>query len=109
MNATLQKIFFISIGVIVVLFLLLDGGAMTEATISRGMAESGTMVGYSWIWILPTLLIFGIGFTVAWLVLGRDEAQQTEANVLADKVMEELSYDRECYWENSDDPRQARY
>ena len=108
MNATIQKIFVISIGVIVVLFLLLDGGAMTEATISRGMAENGTMIGYSWVWIIPTLLIFGIGFAVAWLVLGKDEAPQTERNALSDEVMEALSLNKACYWERLDDPRQAR-
>lgn len=108
MNATIEKIFFIAIGVIVVLFLLLDGGAMTEATISRGMAENSTMIGYSWIWIIPTLLIFGIGFAVAWLVLGKDEAPQTERNALSDDVMEALSCDSACYWESPDDPRHAR-
>jgi len=108
MNATIQKIFFISVGVIVVLFLLLDGGAMTEATISRGMADNGTMIGHSWIWFIPTLLIFGIGFTVAWLVLGKDEAQQTEGDVVSDREMETLGDDPTCYWERSDDPRHAR-
>lgn len=108
MNATIQKIAAISISVIVVLFLLLDGGAMTHEAINHGMAENGGMNGRSLIWLIPTLLIFGFGFAVAWLVLGRDEAPQTERNALSDDAMEALSHDRACYWKNPDDPRQAR-
>ena len=88
MNVTIQKIFFIAIGVIVVLFLLLDGGAMTEAAISSGVAANGAKIGQSWIWIIPTLLIFGLGFALAWLVLGEDEAPQTERNATSDKPIE---------------------
>lgn len=108
MNVTIQKIFTISISVIVVLFLLLDGGAMTHEAISHGIAENGGMNGRSLIWLLPTVLIFGFGFAVAWLVLGKDEETQPERNELSDEVMEALSHDKACYWGKYDDPRHAR-
>ncbi|MBT9612888.1 MAG: hypothetical protein IV108_06455 [Burkholderiales bacterium] len=88
MNSTLEKIFVISIGVIIVLFLLLDGGAMTEATISGGMMANTANMGHSWIWIIPTLLIFGLGFLLAWIVLGKDDVSQTERHSMSDQIIE---------------------
>jgi len=73
MNSTVEKIFTIAIGVVIVLFLLLDGGSMTEATIRSGAAASDLSPGRSWVWVIPTLLIFGMGFLLAWLVLGKDD------------------------------------
>lgn len=88
MHATLQKIFVIAIGVIAVFFLLFDGGAVTDATIRGDLTANVAGIGQSWIWITPTLLIFGLGFLVAWLVLGEDEVSQTERNAMSDEVME---------------------
>ena len=76
MNATLQKILVIAVGVIVVLFLLVDGGAMTEATISNGIAANPSSITHSWIWIIPTLLIFALGFLLAWFVFGVEDASR---------------------------------
>lgn len=78
MNSTVEKIFTIAIGVVIVLFLLLDGGSMTEATIRSGAAASDLSPGRSWVWVIPTLLIFGMGFLLAWLVLGKDESPTAE-------------------------------
>lgn len=75
MNSTVEKIFTIAIGVVIVLFLLLDGGAMTEATIRTAVVENGAALRHTWIWVIPTLLIFGMGFLLAWLVLGKDDDQ----------------------------------
>lgn len=108
MNTTVQKFFIIVIGIMVVLFLLLDGGAMTEAAISAGMASDGARIGHSLIWLIPTLLIFGLGFLLAWIVLGKDEASNTARNAMPDEAMEGSSQDTACYWERLDDPRQAK-
>jgi hypothetical protein len=51
--------------VLVVLFLLFGGGAMTGATISGGM-----MGGISWMWI-PTLLTVGLGVIIGWAIWGK--------------------------------------
>jgi len=91
MNATVQKIFVITIGVIVVFFLLFDGGAITEATVRGDLTANGAIIGQSWIWVTPTLLIFGLGFLVAWLVLGEDEVPQTERNAMSEQVMDASS------------------
>lgn len=82
MNATLQKTLVIAVGVIVVLFLLLDGGAMAEATISTGIAANPASVGSSWIWIIPTLLIFGLGFLLAWFLFGVDDTSNSREGML---------------------------
>lgn len=82
MNSTVEKIFTIAIGVVIVLFLLLDGGSMTEATIRSGAAASDLNPGRSWVWVIPTLLIFGMGFLLAWLVLGKDESPAADEHEL---------------------------
>jgi len=87
MNPTFQKYFVIAVGVIVVLFLLLDGGAMTEATLSNGVAMNPASIGHSWIWIIPTLLIFGLGFLLAWFLFGLDDARNSR-EPLPDKRMD---------------------
>ena len=53
--------------VVVVLFLLFGGGAMTGAMMSGGMMGRGTMGGISWMWI-PTLLTLGIGILLGWAI-----------------------------------------
>ena len=82
MNATLQKTLVIAVGVIVVLFLLLDGGAMAEATINTSVAANSASVGSSWIWIIPTLLIFGLGFLLAWFLFGVDATSNSREGIL---------------------------
>lgn len=81
MNPTLQKVFVIAVGIVVVLFLLLDGGAMTEATISSGIAADPASMSHSWIWIIPTLLIFGLGFLLAWFIFGLDDASSSRKSM----------------------------
>ena len=81
MNPTFQKYFIIAAGVIVVLFLLLDGGAMTEATISNGIAANPSSITHSWVWIIPTLLIFGLGFLLAWFIFGLDDASTSRESM----------------------------
>lgn len=61
-----QKSLPLIFGITLVLFLLLDGGALSEALVSRGTAKHFS----NWLWVAPTLLIFAIGFVLAWLIFG---------------------------------------
>ena len=70
MNATNRTALLIAFVVVVVLFLLFGGGAMTGATLSGGMMGRGMMGGISWMWI-PTLLTLGIGMWLGWAIFGR--------------------------------------
>ncbi|MHB8630140.1 MAG: hypothetical protein ACYDBJ_25975 [Aggregatilineales bacterium] len=67
MNETNKTGIVIAFVVVVVLFLLFGGGAMTGATISGGMMGSGSMGGISWMWI-PTLLTLSIGILLGWAI-----------------------------------------
>lgn len=70
MNATNKTVLVIAFIVVVVLFLLFGGGAMTGATLSGGMMGSGRMGGISWMWI-PTLITLGIGILLGWAIFGK--------------------------------------
>ena len=76
MNTNLQKFFVIAIGVIVALFLMVDGAAVAEATLNSGVAENPAGISHSWIWIIPTLLIFGLGFLLSWFIFGVEDASR---------------------------------
>jgi len=65
MNATNKTALVIAFVIVVVLFLLFGGGAMTGGTMSGGM-----MGGISWMWI-PTLLTLGIGILLGWAIFGK--------------------------------------
>jgi hypothetical protein len=56
--------------VVVVLFLIFGGGAMTGSMTGGGMMGHGWMGGYSWMWI-PTLLILGLGALLGWAIFGK--------------------------------------
>lgn len=70
MNGTDKTGLVVAFIVVVVLFLLFGGGAMTGATMSGGMMGSGMMGGINWMWI-PTLLTLGIGILLGWAIFGR--------------------------------------
>jgi hypothetical protein len=70
MNATNKTALVIAFVIVVVLFLLFGGGAMTGGTMSGGMMGSGMMGGISWMWI-PTLLTLGIGILLGWAIFGK--------------------------------------
>ena len=77
MNATNKTGLVIALVVVVVLFLLFGGGAMSGATMSGGMMGSGMMGGgmmggISWMWI-PTLLTLGIGILLGWAIFGKQK------------------------------------
>jgi len=70
MNETNKTGLVIAFVVVVVLFLLFSGGAMTGATMSGGMMGGGMMGGISWMWI-PTLLTVGLGVLIGWAIWGK--------------------------------------
>ena len=72
MNETNKTGLVIALVVVVVLFLLFGGGAMSGATMSGGMMGSGMMGGISWMWI-PTLLTLGIGILLGWAIFGKQK------------------------------------
>lgn len=69
-NAANKTALVIAFVVVVALFLLFGGGAMTGTTLGGGMMGSGMMGGISWMWI-PTLLTFGIGILLGWAIFGK--------------------------------------
>jgi hypothetical protein len=70
MNGTDKTGLVVAFIVVVVLFFLFGGGAMTGATMSGGMMGNGMMGGINWMWI-PTLLTLGIGILLGWAIFGR--------------------------------------
>ena len=67
MNTTNKTILVIAFVVVIALFLLFGGGAMTGATLSGGMMGSGMMGGISWMWI-PIVVTLGIGILLGWAI-----------------------------------------
>ncbi len=70
MNETNKTGLVIAFVIVVVLFLLFGGGAMTGATMSGGMMGSGSMGGISWMW-LPTLLVVVLGVALFSAISGK--------------------------------------
>ena len=70
MNATNKTALVSAFVVVVVLFLLFGGGAMTGATMGGGMMGSGRMGGINWMWI-PTFLTLSLGVLLGWLIFGK--------------------------------------
>ena len=62
MNTITQKIVAITFGAVVVFFLLSNGGELIKP------AVGSDSVANNWLWIVPTLLIFGLGFLLAALM-----------------------------------------
>lgn len=73
MNATNRTGLVIAFVVVVALFLLFSGGAMTGATMSGGMMGRGMMGAVNWMWI-PTLLTLGIGIILGWAIFGKSNS-----------------------------------
>ena len=72
MTAPIQKIFAVAIGVLILLFLLFDGAGMTATTVSGDMAVTQALSENAWLWLVPSFMIFGVGFLLAWVVLGKE-------------------------------------
>lgn len=70
MNATTKNSLVIAFAIVVILFFLFGGGAMTGATLSGGIMGNGAMGGVSWIWV-PTLLMLSLGTLLVWVIFGQ--------------------------------------
>ena len=75
MNESNKTGVIIAFVVVVVLFLVFGGGAMSGSFMGGRMMGGGTtgrggMGGYSWMWI-PTLITLGIGVFLGWLIFGK--------------------------------------
>ena len=56
--------------VVVGLFVLFGGGAMTGGGMGGGMMGNAWMGGFGWMWI-PAVLIVGLGVLLVWGILGK--------------------------------------
>ena len=70
MDATHKTALVIAIAVVALLLLVFGGGMMTGTTMSGGMMGSGSMAGFSWMW-LPTLLVVVLGVVLFSVLLGK--------------------------------------
>ena len=61
----------IGLVVVVVLFLIFGGGAMTGSMMGGGMMGQGWINGgFSWMWI-PTLFTLALGVLLGWVIFGK--------------------------------------
>jgi hypothetical protein len=67
MNTSNRTFLIIAFVIIVVLFLLFGGGAMTGAWLGGSMMGAGMMGGISWMWI-PALICLAIGIFLGWAI-----------------------------------------
>jgi len=70
MNESSKIPLVIAFVVVVVLFLIFGGGAMTGSMMGGGMMGHGWIGGMSWMWI-PTLLTLGLGVLLGWVIFGK--------------------------------------
>jgi len=106
MSSPTQKIAAIAFGFIVVLFLLFASGGMSAPTVSGDMAVTHLVSEHGWIWVVPTLLIFGLGFLLAWVVFDTDAELPERRKTMSDQAMASTQANA-CYWERADDPHHA--
>lgn len=71
MNTKSNRSLIIAFVVVIVLFLLFGGGAMTSGMMNSGMHtglnENGWMSNRGWMWF-PTLITLGIGIIIGWVI-----------------------------------------
>ena len=76
MNTKSNRSLVIAFVVVIVLFLLFGGGAMTGGMMNGGMHngynENGWMNNRSWMWF-PTLITLGIGIVIGWLIFKKKQ------------------------------------
>lgn len=107
MNTSIQKTFVVVVSVIVVLFLLFDGGGMSATTAAGDAAVTSVLSEHSWVWVVPTLMIFGLGFLLAWVVLGKEDTSPKERHA-PDEITEGRIPMNACYWERLEDRRHGQ-
>lgn len=67
MNTRTYTPLVIAFAVVVVLFLVFGGGAMTGGMMNGGMHGGGWMGERSWMWA-PALLALGLGILLGWAI-----------------------------------------
>jgi hypothetical protein len=72
MKSTNNTPLVIAFSVIVVLFLLFGGGAMTGGMMNGGMSGNGWMAERSWMWT-PAFLALGLGIVLGWVIFKKKE------------------------------------
>jgi len=70
MDATNKTPLVIALVVVALLLLLFGGGMTTGTMMSGGYMGSGSMGGFSWMW-LPTLLVIVLGAVLFSAILGK--------------------------------------
>jgi len=70
MDAATKSALVIAFVVAALLLLFLGGGMMTGTTMIGGMMGSGSMRGFSWMW-LPTLLVVVLGVVLFSVIFGK--------------------------------------
>lgn len=74
MSASSNRALVVALVVVVGLFVLFGGGAMTGGRMGGGMGMTGTawMGGFGWMWI-STVLIVGLAALLAWGIFGKKQ------------------------------------
>ena len=70
MNESNQKPLVIAFVIVVVLFLIFGGGAMSGSMMNGGMMGQGWNGGLRWMWI-PALFTLGLGLLLGWVIFGQ--------------------------------------
>ncbi len=74
MNESNKTGLIIAFVVVVILFLMFGGGAMSGSFMGGGtgggMMGRGWMGGFSWMWF-PTLITLGVGVFLGWILFGK--------------------------------------
>lgn len=75
MNESNKSGLIIAFVVVVVLFLVFGGGAMSGSFMGSGMMGGGTIGdgrvgGFGWMWI-PTVITLGVGVLLGWVICGK--------------------------------------
>ena len=70
MNESSNTPLIIAFFLVVVLFLIFGGGAMTGSMMTGGMMGHGSIGGFSWMWI-PALITLGLGVLLGSVIFGK--------------------------------------
>lgn len=72
MNGNTNGALIVALVVVVGLFVLFGGRAMTGGGMGGNMMGNAWMGGFGWMWI-PTVLIVGLGVLFVWGILGKKQ------------------------------------
>jgi len=72
MNAKTNKPLFLAFIIVVIIFLLLCGGAITMTMMNAGINGNGMMSNISWIWI-PAMVALLLGVLLGWAIFWKKE------------------------------------